>query len=261
MSDIKFKFGKLAKNIHTAGRMDDFEVNSARINDPSGFLFKSKNQQITSREPDSDGGNINISIKQVGLLGVSLVVAYMLYGLMNLGFNGVSAAAGEWQTSTMYATVTGGTLTMLSASTSNSFSAVSVSFSSQSSTADLGAFRAQDARGTGVGWTVNLKGNDWKAGQDVMQLDYNGTGADGNLGKLCANPAAGNLYAETGSLSGVNKSAYGCFSAGVSAVGVALANNGFGNGTYWLTDMSLEQLFPSNPTPTTYTTTVTLTLQ
>lgn len=149
------------------------------------------------------------------------------------------------------------------ASSTISFDAsLPVLFASQTSTiTKFGAIKIQDDRGTSAGWTLNLAGNDWKTTTGDMQLDYDGTGTDGNLGKLCANPNAGNLYAETGSLTNVNKGALDCFSAGVTVIDVVAASASYGNGTYWLTDMSLGQFFPSNPTAAIYTTTIVFTLQ
>ncbi len=151
----------------------------------------------------------------------------------------------------------------VTASSSNNFdSSLAVLFTSQTSTmTKSGAIKIEDDRGTSAGWTLNLTATDWKSGQDVMQLDYNGTGKDDNLGKLCPFPNDGNLYAESGSMTGVSKQSNACFSASVSAIDLVVATNGNGNGTYWLTDMKLEQYIPSNPTALEYTTTIVYTLQ
>ena len=123
-----------------------------------------------------------------------------------------------------------------------------------------------DDRVTTPGWTLAISGQDWAklnqggAGEHPNQLDYDGTGSDGNLGKLCPKPNNGTLYAEAGSLTGVTKGTNQCFSAGVSSITVVSATNGNGHGTYWLTDMPAEQFFPSNPTAQSYTTTITFTL-
>lgn len=148
------------------------------------------------------------------------------------------------------------------ASSSASFdNSLAVLFTSQTSTmTKVGALKLVDDRGSTPGWTLNITGTDWKAGQDVMQLDYDGTGSDGNLGKMCVNPNAGTLYAEVGSTTGVSKGTQDCFSTGVSAIDVLTATNSNGHGTYWLTDASLSQFIPGNPTATVYTTTIIFTL-
>lgn len=148
------------------------------------------------------------------------------------------------------------------ASSSVSFnSSLPVIFTSQTSTlSNAGAVKVYDDRGSSAGWTLNLTSRDWKSGQDVMQMDYNGGGFDDNLGKLCAFGATATLYAESGSMTGVTKGGNDCFSASVSTIDLVTASNGNGNGTYWLTDLSLAQFIPSNPTAAVYTTTIIFTL-
>ena len=149
------------------------------------------------------------------------------------------------------------------ASTSQSFNApLDVIFTSQTSTmSDIGAIKIVDDRGSSAGWTVNLTANDWKTTTGAMQLDYDGTGSNDNLGKLCAFPGSATLYVESGSLTGVSKGENDCFGASVQTIDVATASATNGTGTYWLTDMALEQYFPSNPTAEVYTTTIIYTVQ
>lgn len=150
----------------------------------------------------------------------------------------------------------------LTASSSQSFaSAITLLFTSQTSTmTNVGAIKVADDRGGSPGWTLAMTGADWKSGQDVMQLDYDGTGSNDNLGKMCIKPNNGTLYAESGSLTGVSKGTLACFSASVTSITVLTATNGNGTGIYWLTDMPAEQFFPSSPTVASYTTTIVLTL-
>ncbi len=156
----------------------------------------------------------------------------------------------------------------LTASTTNSFdAALNVLFTSQTSTmTSIGALEVVDDRNTSPGWTLAIAGQDWAqlnfggAGEHPNQLDYNGSGSDGNLGKMCPKPNNGTLYAEFGPLTGVNKGTNQCFSAGVSSITVLSATVGNGHGRYWLTDMPAEQFFPSSPTAESYTTTITFTL-
>ncbi|MBI4090483.1 MAG: hypothetical protein HY422_00495, partial [Candidatus Komeilibacteria bacterium] len=150
----------------------------------------------------------------------------------------------------------------LTASSSQSFAAaLTVLFTSQTSTmSNVGAINVADDRSGSPGWSLAASGADWKSGQDVMQLDYDGTGSNDNLGKLCIKPNNGTLYAESGSLTGVSKGSLACFSASVTSINLITATAGNGTGTYWLTDMPAEQFFPSSPTVASYTTTITLTL-
>ena len=151
----------------------------------------------------------------------------------------------------------------ITASSSQSFNApINFSFNSLTSTAsNVGALQITDDRGTNAGWTVNLTATDWKSGQDVMQLDYDGAGSDNNLGKLCAFPNNANLSAASGSLTGVDKQSNACFSAAVQTIDLVAATAPNGTGAYWLTDMSLGQYIPSAPTAQVYTTTIIYTIQ
>lgn len=197
--------------------------------------------------------------KRISYATVVAVVILMLYGLLNL--NGANIFAYNNQTTTMFTTVSPGLLDVISASSSNSFAGVTVSFNAQTSTCvDMGAFRIQDARGGTAGWTVNLAANDWKSGQDVMQLDYNGTGSDDDLGKMCLIVANGNIQSIAGQdTTNVNKGSLSCFGGGVSQITVYQAASNYGKGDYWITDFSLEQYIPTNPTSQSYTTTIVLT--
>ena len=194
------------------------------------------------------------------LSAVACVALLMVVNLFGLGFQNVKAFTN--QTTTMFTTVNAGILDVVSASSSNSFSAVSVSFTAQTSTASrMGAFRISDARGSGAGWTVNLAANDWKSGEDVMQLDYNSTGSDGNLGKMCLIVSSGAIASVAGqSTSNITKGSLDCFSASVSQIDIYTAASSFGKGDYWITDFALEQFIPSNPTAQSYTTTIVLTV-
>ncbi|MBI4090654.1 MAG: MerR family transcriptional regulator [Candidatus Komeilibacteria bacterium] len=191
-------------------------------------------------------------------IGVVIAVLLISYQLFTLGTRTFAATAN----STWFTTVSAGTLSIVSASTSNSFTGVSVSFSSQTSTApNLGAVEVQDARGSGAGWTIALSGTDWKAGQDVMQLDYDGTGSNNNLGKMCIIVASGAIQSVAGQdTTGITKGSLGCFSASVTSLSIYTAAAASGKGDYWITDFSLQQFIPSNPTAQNLTTTLTLTL-
>ncbi|MEK7584567.1 MAG: hypothetical protein AAB490_04955, partial [Patescibacteria group bacterium] len=159
-----------------------------------------------------------------------------------------------------------GSLT-LTASSSNSFNAaLTYIFTSQTATMSaLGALKVSDDRGSPPGWTLSMASQDWAQenngapGGHHNQLDYDGTGLDGNLGKMCSFPNNANLYAESGSLTGVTKQPNLCFSASVTSIPLVIATAGNGTGVYWLTDLALEQFFPSSPTVQIYTTTVVLT--
>jgi|SRR3990167_7196217 len=216
-----------------------------------------KSENFTNPEGAYSEGFLGAKLK---LAGVTLAVAYMAINLAFLGPQSIFAFSN--QTTTMYTTVTAGILDILSASSSNSFTGVSVSFSSQTATAsDMGAFRLSDARGSGAGWAVNLSARDWKAGEDVMQLDYNGTGTNDNLGKMCLIVASGAINSIAGqSTASITKGGLDCFSASVSTIDIYTAASSFGKGDYWITDFSLGQYIPSNPTAQNLTTTVILTV-
>lgn len=210
---------------------------------------------------ENDGSPRPISKAKVfSRASMVVVVGYMVYNLLSMGFNSVLAYTN--QTTTMYTTVSAGILDLPSASSSDSFSGVSVTFSAQTSTlAKMGAFQVSDARGSGAGWTVNLSANDWKAAQDVMQLDYNGTGSNGNLGKMCLIVASGAIQSSAGQdTTNITKGAVDCFSSGVSQIDVYTASSSYGKGQYWVTDFSLQQYIPSNPTAQSLTTTIILTI-
>ena len=201
---------------------------------------------------------------RMAYIGVVVGVMFMVYQLFTVGYHAFAATAN----SNWFTTVTAGTLAITSASTSNSFTGVSVSFSSQTATAaDFGAVRVQDARGSGAGWSLALSGADWNelnnnaAGGHIAQLDYDGTGSDGNLGKMCLIVSAGAIRSQAGqSTSSITKGSLSCFSAGVTSISMYTAASSFGKGDYWITDFSLEQFVPSNPTAQNLTTTLTLTL-
>ncbi|OGY44853.1 MAG: hypothetical protein A2729_05525 [Candidatus Buchananbacteria bacterium RIFCSPHIGHO2_01_FULL_39_14] len=194
------------------------------------------------------------------VIGAAILIIYSLFSL-GLGTNSNVYAVTN-STSTMYTTVSAGILDVISASSSASFSGVNVSFSAQTSSINpFGAFRVEDARGSGAGWVVNLSGNDWKAGEDVMQLDYNATGADNNLGKMCLVVDNGSILSNSGqSTASITKGGTDCFSAGVTSIDIYTAAATFGKGNYWIKEFKLEQYIPSNPTAQNLTTTVVLTI-
>ena len=210
--------------------------------------FQAKEKVALAAQNESNG-----AVKKFGYGVVTVVVLMMLYSLLGLQLgkiNGVLASTNQT-----------GILDVVSASTSNSFTGVSVSFSSQTGTANLGALRVSDARGSGAGWTVNLSANDWKSGEDVMQLDYNGTGTDGDLGKMCLIVSAGAIRSAAGQpTTNITKGGLDCFSASQSQIDVYTASSSWGKGDYWITDFTLEQYIPSNPTAQSYTTTIVLTI-
>lgn len=203
-------------------------------------------------------------VKKISYAAVAMAVLFMLYGLFNL--NLVKVFADETNTTTMYTTVTGGVLDVTNVSSSESFNAgtaLSFSFTAQTaSIAALGAIQVQDARGTATGWGVDLSATDWKSGEDVMQLDYDGTGADDNLGKMCLIVTSGAINSVGGAdITGATiGGSDGCFSAGVTSIDIYdfIAPNGAGQ--YWITDFTLEQYIPGNPTAEEYTTTITYTV-
>ncbi|MBI4090652.1 MAG: hypothetical protein HY422_01360 [Candidatus Komeilibacteria bacterium] len=208
-----------------------------------------RNNTVTIQQPVARGMRIGI------VIAVFLIMAQLL----TMSSRSIAATTGNV---TAYNTISAGVLQLVSASTSNSFNGASVLFVSQTSTmSDLGAMRISDARGSGAGWTFALSGTDWKSGQDVMQLDYDGTGSNDNLGKMCFIVASGAIRSEAGQdTSGITKGSLGCFSASVTSLSIYTAAAASGKGDYWITDFSLQQFIPSNPTAQSLTTTLTLTV-
>ena len=203
-------------------------------------------------------GTVSVGYQTTNCTGFDTTVASMSGATTNAHVGDGSAYTNKICAT---AAAAAGSLTLTASSTNSFNSAITVAFASQTSTiSNIGAIKASDSRGGAPGWTLSMAAADWKSGQDVMQLDYDGSGSDGNLGKLCPKPANGTLYAETGSLTGVSKGTNQCFSAGVTSITIVSATNGNGTGDYWLTDMPAEQFFPSSPTPQSYTTTIVLTL-
>lgn len=219
-----------------------------------------KTDYFQNLEKLSDSG---ATVRRISQASVAMIVLYMLYNLIQLGSHGQAVRAFTNQTTTMFTTVSAGILDIVSASSSNSFTGVNVSFSSQTATASkMGAFRTSDARGSGAGWVVNLACNDWKAGEDVMQIDCDGTGATGNLGKMCLIVSTGNIESIAGqsTASGFTKGALDCFGSDVSQIDIYTAASTYGKGDYWIKEFSMQQYIPSNPTAQNLTTTLVLTV-
>ncbi len=196
---------------------------------------------------------------------VALIVLLISTRLFTLGYRAFAST----NTVNAFTTVTAGVLQTTSASTSNSFTGVNVLFTSQTATMpDLGAMRVSDARGSGAGWTMALSAVAWNEANNngggnvhTNQLDYNGTGSDGNLGKMCIITSAGQIRSQAGAnTTGITKGSLACFSASVNSLSIYTAAGGSGKGDYWITDFSLQQFIPSNPTAQNLTTTLTLTL-
>lgn len=202
--------------------------------------------------------------RSFSLLVAGIVVMFVVQ-LFTSGYRLYAATTGNVN---VFTTITAGTLQLVSASTSNSFTGVSVAFTSQTATMpDVGAMRVSDARGSGAGWSVALSGADWAqldfggAGERPKQLDYDGTGSDNNLGKMCLIVSAGAIRSQAGaSTTGISKGSLSCFSAGVSSISIYTAAAASGQGDYWITDFSLQQFIPSSPTAQNLTTTLTLTI-
>jgi len=195
---------------------------------------------------------------------VAFFVVIILVDLLGIGFDALAATSNI----NVFTTVSAGTLDFVSASSSQSFTGVTVDFTAQTATMpDLGAMRIKDARGSGAGWSLTLGGQDWSElnnsapGGHHNQLDYDSTGTDGNLGKMCMIVASGQIRSQAGqSTSGITKGSLACFSASVSSLSIYTASATNGKGNYWIMDFSLQQYIPSNPTAQNLTTTLTLTL-
>lgn len=202
--------------------------------------------------------------KKISYASVTGVVLFMLYSLLNLSL--VNVMASETATTTVYVTISAGILDVVDSSSSISFdSALNFSFSAQTATmTKLPSFRVQDARGSFAGWGVDLSSTDWKSGEDVMQLDYDGSGTTGDYGQLCvivANGAISQFDTNGADTTGNARGTDACFSStsAVTAIDLYDFSNPNGGGDYFITDFKLEQFIPSSPTSQSYTTTITLT--
>lgn len=195
---------------------------------------------------------------KAGVITVGVIVLLMVSNLIGLGLKNVMAFTN--QTTTLYQTVNAGILDIVAASSSQAFNAVTVTFVSQSSTADLGAFNVADARGSGAGWTVNLTGTDWNSGSELGAMNYAGKGTDDNHGNLCVVVSAGAIESQAGQdTTNVTLGGADCFS-NATTIDLVTASSSFGKGDYYITDLTLSQFIPSNPTAQEYTTTLTMTI-
>jgi len=203
-------------------------------------------------------------ISKVSYIGMAAVVLYMLFHLVTLGIGGANNAIRAYtnQTTTMYTTISAGILDIVSASSSASFSGTTVSFSAQtSSLSKFGAFRVQDARGSGAGWTVNLACNDWKDSNGDIHVDCDREGSDEDYGKMCLLVSSGAINSIAGQDdTNITKGALDCFGTSVSSIDLYTAASDYGKGDYWVTDFSMEQYIPSNPTAANLTTSLVLTV-
>ena len=78
---------------------------------------------------------------------------------------------------------------------------------------------------------------------------------------MCLVVASGAIQSIAGQgTTSITKGALDCFSASVSSIDIYTADSSFGKGDYWITDFSLQQYIPSNPTAQNLTTTVILTV-
>ncbi len=217
-----------------------------------------------ARKPSPSIYRANHMVKLLGHLPLPYLIAgvgmmLMAFGLFNPGSN--QSYAFTNQTATLFQTVNAGFLDIVSASSSQAFSAVTVSFSAQSTTGTLGGFRVEDARGSGAGWVVNLSGNDWKSGEEIAEMDYNGLGSNDDTGKLCLLVSLGSILSNSGqNTTNITKGTLDCFSASLTQIDVYTAASSFGKGNYWIKEFTLEQRVPTNPTSGGYTTTIVLTI-
>ncbi len=266
---------EIERDKSTIIRWEEMGLIPAATRDSRGWRYYSEEQarEIINRVrathyfkdmPDNNTHSVKVRPQKMVYIGVLLAVAFMTAQLFTLGYRAFAATSN----SNWFTTVTAGTLSIISASSSNSFTGVAVSFSSQTATApDLGAVRVSDARGSGAGWSLALSGVDWNElnnnapGGHIAQLDYDGTGSDGNLGKMCLIVSSGQIRSQAGqNTTGITKGSLACFSGGVSSLSIYTASSTNGKGDYWITDFSLQQFIPSNPTAQNLTTTLTLTL-
>jgi len=170
-----------------------------------------------------------------------------------------------------YVTVTAGTLSIMSASSSESFDgSIAFAFTDQSATlTDLGGIQVQDARGSGAGWSLALSAADWSEennsapGGQHNQLDYDEDGKLDNLGILCVNITGASVLSVAGDdETNVTVQPKDCFNAndGTTSINLVTALPLWGEGQYWIKEFDLSQFIPSTPTAQNLTTTLTYTV-
>lgn len=154
--------------------------------------------------------------------------------------------------------ITGGSLSV-EAPTSAAFAGKAFSFVGQTSANNpLGTVTVTDARGTKMGWGVNITASDWIYGDKVMQYNGNGT----SEGQLSLNiPSIGEVVKVAGEdVTNFTMGVDDNFDDSVAAISLVSAASGSGSGEYDFNGLSASQFIPGNQETGSYTTRLTLTI-
>ncbi len=183
------------------------------------------------------------------LMALNLSLVFLLTGY----FQASAALTDDTELSLQ---ITAGTLDVTADATA-SFASTAFSFSGQNNTGnDLGTVNVSDTRGTYVGWTVNITGEDWSDGSHAM--NYDGDGAA--TGQLSLNPAGANLASVGGQdTTSITMGANDSFDAGTTNINLVTAASGYGSGEYNITNLLADQYIKGNQESGTYQMTLTLT--
>lgn len=154
--------------------------------------------------------------------------------------------------------ITGGSLSV-EAPTNAAFAGKDFSFDGQTSDNNsLGTVTVTDARGTKIGWGVNITASDWVDGTKKMK--YNGDGT--SEGQLSLDiPSFENVTTSAGeTASNFVMGTDDSFDSSVSSISLVSVPSGSGSGEYNFGGLNAKQFIPANQLTGSYTTHLTLTI-
>jgi len=139
------------------------------------------------------------------------------------------------------------------------FTGKDFSFDGQTSSGNsIGDIQVEDARGTKVGWNVNISATDWSDGSHTMAYDGNGT----TTGQLSLNiPEISAVTKLAGAdVTGITMGNDDSFDGSFSDIKLLTAASGAGSGEYNIKGLTADQFIPGNQNAGTYSTDLTLTI-
>ncbi len=173
-----------------------------------------------------------------------------------LGVGLVLAAA---DTTVLTQVISQGTLTIDAPATAT-FTSKTFSFAGQTSSANaLGSISAADARGTFVGWKIDVTGADWSDGTHTMK--YNGDGSA--TGQLSVDvPVAGDVATIAGNSDAASWTfgADDSFDTGTSIINLVTVGSTYGSGQYTIANTKASQFIPAQQAAGSYSMTLTYTI-
>jgi hypothetical protein len=187
------------------------------------------------------------------------MIKKILITLAVIASMGVGAAFAAVGTTALTQVISQGTLT-ISAPATATFSAKTFSFASQTSSANaLGTVGATDARGSFVGWKIDITGADWSDGTHTM--DYNGDGT--TTGQLSIdNPVVGDVTVIAGNSDAASWTfgADDAFDGSTSTINMVTVPATFGSGNYNIANTKASQFIPAQQPAGSYNMTLTYTI-